>query len=181
MKCTVLHALRDHPGVWLSPTSALTARLIAGPVSAFMRQMETSEPEDELPVLLPGEDGPAALWIGNGSAGHRLAPAADLYGWREALEIATTPADLGGALLLWSLDDVAQLAGLGLLDRPSPSSSPRRRKRRRPRNGPRPTAASPSLFSPPALKPRPNTPQLARNASRNVPQKSRLWRNYDPC
>ena len=118
MKCTVLHALRDHPGVWLSPTSALTARLIAGPVSAFMRQMETSEPEDEFPVLLPGEDGPAALWIGNGSAGHRLAPAADLYGWREALEIATTPADLGGALLLWSLDDVEQLAGLGLLDAP---------------------------------------------------------------
>ncbi len=103
MKCTVLYALRDHAGQWRSPTSTLTAHLIAGPVSPFMRQMETSEADDELPILLPGEDGPADLWLSDGFAGQRLSASDQLYGWildGAAPIVAAQPEDLGGALLV---------------------------------------------------------------------------------
>ncbi len=120
--CQILHPSGE--GRWRSPTSSLSGRLVAGSLSPFIIAMETSSPEEPLPELLPGEDGPAALWLGDSHSGARLAPDARLGGWTRTLSadeskafggarvlVAVLPDDLARALLVFALENESELYG----------------------------------------------------------------------
>jgi len=127
MKATVYYPRRNRPGEWQAVDSARSARLVAGGLPPLLRAMETNEPDEALPDLLPGEDGPASLWIGDSLHGVKLDPDDRLDGWTRTLSadeaadlggarvlVASSPDDLRGALLVYELESEADLAGGGL-------------------------------------------------------------------
>jgi hypothetical protein len=126
MKATVYYPRRNRPGEWQAVDSAYSARLIAAAVPPLIRALE-SDDDGRLLELLPGEDGPASLWIGDSLHGVKLDPDDRLDGWTRTLSadeaadlegarvlVATTPDDLKGALLVFELENETDLSGMGL-------------------------------------------------------------------
>jgi hypothetical protein len=124
MKAAIFYPVHARPGEWRATDGALSARLVSSGYTDFERAMLTSESDEGLPELLPGENGQAAIWVENSCVGVKLARSVYLNGWTRTLAgeelrafggarviLSTQPDDLRGALLVFFLASEAELSG----------------------------------------------------------------------